>query len=284
MFQIQFLSVFCGKISFHHTCVRPDYPSGRFHLRCFYKIYSGRNIVKHHKSVTDKVLEANRRNAKKSTGPKSDAGKLAMRHNAARHGLLAKQILFRHHETERNEYKNLLNSLERDYMPVGLVERMLVEEIGTCWWKLRTATRWEIKGLRAHHQASERVVDELSRKETDHGLLDSGWGHDLHQWECETLVIRRNKNSTGTSVSMAARRESPATGPLVPAAKSSQSNQKNGGTEIEATLKSSLPTILRYETTLKRDLYKAIDKLEELQRRRKESERKKHRRKRRHHS
>ena len=38
------------------------------------------------------------------------------------------------------------------------------------------------------------------------------------------------------------------------------------------TLTSSLPTILRYETNLKRDYYRALNALLELQRQRKEDE------------
>jgi hypothetical protein len=36
-------------------------------------------------------IEANRRNALKSTGPKTEAGKQASRRNAVRHGLTARQ-------------------------------------------------------------------------------------------------------------------------------------------------------------------------------------------------
>ena len=38
-------------------------------------------------------IEANRRNALKSTGPKTEAGKLASRRNAVRHGLTAETVI-----------------------------------------------------------------------------------------------------------------------------------------------------------------------------------------------
>jgi hypothetical protein len=38
-------------------------------------------------------IEANRRNALKSTGPKTEAGKQASRRNAVRHGLTAETVI-----------------------------------------------------------------------------------------------------------------------------------------------------------------------------------------------
>ncbi len=43
--------------------------------------------------VSDKQLAANQRNAKLSTGPKTAEGKEAVKYNALKHGLLAKEVL-----------------------------------------------------------------------------------------------------------------------------------------------------------------------------------------------
>jgi hypothetical protein len=43
--------------------------------------------------TSDKQTQANRRNAQKSTGPKTPEGKAAVRHNALKHGLLAERVL-----------------------------------------------------------------------------------------------------------------------------------------------------------------------------------------------
>ena len=43
--------------------------------------------------TSDKKVEANRRNALKSTGPRTPEGKAAVRSNAVTHGLLSKKVL-----------------------------------------------------------------------------------------------------------------------------------------------------------------------------------------------
>lgn len=43
--------------------------------------------------VTPRKIEANRRNALKSTGPRTAKGKATPRHNVLKHGILAKEVI-----------------------------------------------------------------------------------------------------------------------------------------------------------------------------------------------
>jgi hypothetical protein len=63
------------------------------------------------------------------------------RFDATKHGLLAKQLVFRN-EDEAEEFKALIDDLEKDFAPEGAVQGMLVEEIAVTWWKLRIAVGW----------------------------------------------------------------------------------------------------------------------------------------------
>jgi hypothetical protein len=67
----------------------------------------------HH--VSEERIEANRANARKSTGPKSVERKLIFKQNATKHGLLAKEILLASETSEesRAEYKQLLEDLQQ---------------------------------------------------------------------------------------------------------------------------------------------------------------------------
>jgi hypothetical protein len=92
-----------------------------------------------------KQLAANRRNAKKSTGPRTPQGRAVSKMNALKHGILSRQVLVRGQAFEEDETE--LESLHRRFweelQPVGPVEEMLVDQIVTAHWRLRRALRAE---------------------------------------------------------------------------------------------------------------------------------------------
>ena len=103
------------------------------------------------KTVSEKVIAANRGNAQQSTGPKNVA---AVRNNALKHGLLAKSIVFRNEE-EETEFERLLGALEKDVQPV--IQRMMREELATCWWNLQRAEQ-ELGDIRNRLMASKELL------------------------------------------------------------------------------------------------------------------------------
>ena len=62
-------------------------------------------------------IEANRRNALKSTGPKTEAGKQASRRNAVRHGLTAETVIGSLEDAE--DYKAFEAAITADYDAVS---------------------------------------------------------------------------------------------------------------------------------------------------------------------
>ena len=84
--------------------------------------------------ASQKQIEANRRNALKSTGPKTDEGKAAVSMNALRHGLRARSILIPGENPE--EYDQLCASLEAEWRPRNRTEQLLLEQMVTAQWKL----------------------------------------------------------------------------------------------------------------------------------------------------
>jgi hypothetical protein len=103
------------------------------------------------KTVTTRKVEANRRNAERSTGPQTNRGKLAARFNAVTLGLFAKHVVIPicdGHGGER-EFQKLLDDLQQEFQPVGTFEEWLVVKIGESMWRLRRATRSEKGCVRA---------------------------------------------------------------------------------------------------------------------------------------
>ena len=84
--------------------------------------------------TSEKKAEANRRNALKSTGPKTPEGKAAVRLNALRHGLLSQEILLPGEDEEA--LRELGEHLRAELQPVGELENLLVDRIITAYWRL----------------------------------------------------------------------------------------------------------------------------------------------------
>jgi hypothetical protein len=86
-------------------------------------------------------FEANRRNALRSTGPKTDDGKRRSRVNAVRHGLTAETVIGSLEDAE--DYKAFEATIIADYCPETAVARELVLRLASLLWRLRRATAIE---------------------------------------------------------------------------------------------------------------------------------------------
>src|SRR6186713_2863816 len=80
-------------------------------------------------------IQANRRNALKSTGPTSEEGKQQSRRNAVRHGLTAETVIGALEDAE--DYKAFEAALIADYDAESAVERELVLRLASLLWRLR---------------------------------------------------------------------------------------------------------------------------------------------------
>jgi len=86
-------------------------------------------------------IEANRRNARKSTGPLTEEGKQRSRCNAVRHGLMAETVIGALEDAE--DYQAFEAVIIADYDPQSAVERELVLRLASLLWRLRRAVTME---------------------------------------------------------------------------------------------------------------------------------------------
>src|ERR1017187_4508985 len=91
-----------------------------------------------------KQLDANRKNAKSSTGPKTQTGKKHARLNALKHGFYAKEIII--NQKYRADVEKILGDYYAEKMPRTALQRVAVKEIAFCSWTCELAAR-----LTVHH-------------------------------------------------------------------------------------------------------------------------------------
>ena len=91
--------------------------------------------------TSTRKAESNRRNALKSTGPRTVDGKARSRWNATQHGLLSARTLL---PTEAADtFEDFGSRLHADLAPVGDLEDLLVDRIVSTSWRLRRAIKVE---------------------------------------------------------------------------------------------------------------------------------------------
>jgi hypothetical protein len=83
-------------------------------------------------------IEANRRNAVKSTGPTTTEGKERSSCNAVRHGLTAETVIVALESSD--DYEAFEAAVIADYNAESAVERQLVLRLASVLWRLRRAT------------------------------------------------------------------------------------------------------------------------------------------------
>ena len=119
-------------------------------------------------------IEANRRNARLSTGPVTEEGKKKSRQNAVRHGLTSETVIDALEDAE--DYAAFEMAVTADYDAQSAVERELVLRLASLLWRLRRATAIEsglfkiqakhllqFRQRRQTHQARLKMIDSTYR-------------------------------------------------------------------------------------------------------------------------
>ena len=118
---------------------------------------------------TKAQINANRQNAKKSTGPQTTEGKAATSQNAFKHGLFLKKAVVKGESQE--EYELHRRGLLAEWQPAGVTESIVAERLVNLTWRLERAQRMqnqiidylginELRGYRA------RILANATRRHT----------------------------------------------------------------------------------------------------------------------
>ena len=124
-------------------------------------------------------IEANRRNAHRSTGPRTPAGKAVSSKNATKHGLLSREVMLGDEDDWAlvRPRKGLYAVLQ----PVGELDELLVDRVVSTAWRLRRVLTvevdlldderrrpgmWDMGSLLMHSAVNGDSFSKLSRYET----------------------------------------------------------------------------------------------------------------------
>ena len=120
--------------------------------------------------ATSKQINANRKNALLSKGPKTDLGKLNSSKNSLKHGLTAKQLVIGENLKEFEQYRDqMIEALK----PVGILEEQVVFKIIDVGFRLRRIGKIEAGIYNQeilHHEVDEyknKIAEKIVFKEED---------------------------------------------------------------------------------------------------------------------
>jgi hypothetical protein len=218
--------------------------------------------------ATERQIEANRRNAMKSCGPRTSEGKAKVAMNALKHGLLAQHVVLPNEDGD--EFQEFSLGLEQQLLPVGELERMLVDSIAAYAWRLRRLVRVErgilIQAITSH--AVEEVHAEIQDCEEtrDHVAAEI---HSVYAQQARDIGLL-------TDEAMAAALEKIVeVEDRLEAAEKRKKEAENVRDSADGILGTAFITygeqtdvfakLSRYEAHIQRSMFKALDELRRLQ-------------------
>jgi hypothetical protein len=118
--------------------------------------------------ASKKQSEANRENARRSTGPTTPEGKAKASLNAVRHGLFARSVVLP--REDRDEFLEILAALEAAEQPQGPIEAFLIRQLASAQWRLQRFIRIETGFFTARSETARKYeygLGDIERRPSD---------------------------------------------------------------------------------------------------------------------
>ena len=150
------------------------------------------NEVPKKEPVSLRKTQANRENAKKSTGPRTARGKANSRRNAIKHGLFIRMIDEAFDNEDPREFIDFYNKLRDEKQPVGPSEEREVEYIAICW--VRLARLWQYENAEIARANASFMIDlEIKRQ----GPIDIDTVPGRREFLCTCSAAEKQVEATG---------------------------------------------------------------------------------------
>ena len=194
---------------------------------------------------TPKQIASNRRNAKRSTGPRTPEGKAAARLNALRHGLTSELPVIPGEDA--SVFVEHQQSIVDHYGPEGPIEAALVDRVAVLLWRLRRAHRAEAEFLTTD---TLRVIEKRAEAEARRLVrVESPLDNLLAELESRTVMINEELHAEAEAL----------------AAKAREARLEDATARCQACGAETLDRFGRYETAVERSLYRTLQELRRLQ-------------------
>jgi hypothetical protein len=180
-------------------------------------------------ALSPRRLAARRANALKSTGPRTPEGKAVVALNALKHGFFSSDVVnpVLDGPVRAQEFDSILEALLDDFQPQSARERILIDEVAACCWRIRRLLRYECRESWANEDACRRAA----KTETPTEALLSTMGYD--KFDARSRIARKVRRSGLDSL-------------LLPS-------------------DFDVDKIVRFERSVKRNLFRALKWLERIQ-------------------
>jgi hypothetical protein len=128
-------------------------------------------------ALSARQLAARRASALRTTGPRTPEGKAVSRLNALKHGFFAHDVVSSKLDGpgRAEEFNAILDALLEDFDPQSARERMLVEEVAACCWRIRRLLRYECRESWVDDDAYHRNA--MTESPTDAITATMGYDH-----------------------------------------------------------------------------------------------------------
>jgi hypothetical protein len=179
-------------------------------------------------ALSPRQLAARRANALKSTGPRTAEGKTIARLNALKHGFFSCDVVnsVLDGPIRVEEFTTILDALLEEYDPQSVRERILIDEVAACRWRIRRLLRYECR----EGWVDDDYYRRRARTETPSEAMAALMGHD-RQTARERTFRKLHRAGPETFILPAER---------------------------------DIDKIVRYERLIKRNLYRALYTLERM--------------------
>ena len=116
------------------------------------------NLRRRPLALTQRRIEANRRNATHSTGPRTPDGKAKVARNAIKHGFFVAPEKWT--PAQHRDFEETLARLRDDFKPKGVLEERCVQTIAQSYVRMAAVLRYENIAALEYHQLQDQELNE----------------------------------------------------------------------------------------------------------------------------